>query len=382
MTKKSILILTDWYEPGYKAGGPIQSCRNFVAGMNGLYSISVITSDRDLGETGPYPDIESNQWINRPPGIPVLYSANGSLKAGSLANLIESQDPDFIYLNSMYSYRFSVLPLFLLYRKKIRAQIILAPRGMLQEGALKFKTAKKKLFIFLLNGLRIPKQIYFHATDPQEKQDILRQFPKAGRVEVIPNFSGEIPSGSVPLKKTPGHICCVYISRIIPKKNILFFLKLLNMVPESIQLEFTIYGEVEDERYWRQALAVMHFLPKNTTVLYRGPIPHEKVMPSLADHHVFVLPSKAENFGHAIFEAFAAGRPCLISDKTPWRGLKQEKIGWDLSLENMGDWISAIREASDFDQHSFNTWSECCRQFAKAHQERSDLKKAYSNLFS
>ena len=382
MPPKSILILTDWYEPGYKAGGPIQSCRNFVAGMHGLYSISVLTSDRDLGETGPYPDIETNQWITRPPGIPVYYTAKESLKASLLANLIESQSPDFIYLNSMYSYRFSILPLILLYRNKIKSRIILAPRGMLQECALKFKPAKKKLFISLLNGLRIPSRIYFHATDPQEKRDILAQFPKAGRVDVIPNFSGELPSTSTPLKKTQGHLCCVYISRIIPKKNILFFLKLLNMVPENIQLEFTIYGEVEDDKYWRQALAVMHFLPKNTTVLYRGPIPHEKVIPSLAEHHVFVLPSKAENFGHAIFEAFSAGRPCLISDKTPWRGLKKDKIGWDLSLEDMGDWISAIREASDFDQQTFNTWSECCRQFAKLHQERSDLKNAYTKLFS
>lgn len=382
MTKKSILILTDWYEPGYKAGGPIQSCRNFVAGMHELYSISVLTTDRDLGETSPYPGIKINEWINRPPGIPVYYADKDSLKGSLVADLIESRQPDYIYLNSMYSYRFSILPMMLMWRKKIQPQIVLAPRGMLQEGALKFKPLKKKLFISLLNRMRIPGRIHFHATDPQERNDIFRQFPKAGRVEVIPNFSGEMPGGTTPIKKTQEHLCCVYISRIIPKKNILFFLKLLNMIPENIQLEFTIYGEVEDDKYWRQAMAVMHFLPKNITVLYRGPLPHEKVISTLAEHHVFVLPSKAENFGHAIFEAFAAGRPCLISDKTPWRGLKQEMIGWDLSLENMGDWISAIREAADFDQQTFNKWSECCRQFAKAHQERSDLKQAYSRLFS
>ena len=54
MNKKKILLFTDWYEPGYKAGGPIQSTRNFVVAMHELYSISVITSDTDLGETKPY----------------------------------------------------------------------------------------------------------------------------------------------------------------------------------------------------------------------------------------------------------------------------------------------------------------------------------------
>ena len=48
--RKKILLLTDWYEPGYKAGGPIQSTRNFVAGMYQLYDISVLTSSHDLGE--------------------------------------------------------------------------------------------------------------------------------------------------------------------------------------------------------------------------------------------------------------------------------------------------------------------------------------------
>ncbi len=382
MTKKSILIVTDWYEPGYKAGGPIQSCRNFVAGMHDLYSISVLTSDRDLGETGPYPGIKTNEWINRPPGIPVYYASKESLKGRLLANLIKSRQVDFVYLNSMYSYRFSVLPLLLLWRKKIQSQIVLAPRGMLQEGALKFKSLKKKLFISLLNRMRIPARIYFHATDPQERKDIFRQFPKAGRVEVIPNFSGGVPADITPLEKNPGELRCVYISRIIQKKNILFFLKLLNLVPETIDFEFSIYGEVEDEKYWSQAKKVMHFLPKNVAVLYRGPVPHEKVSSILEENHVFVLPSKAENFGHAIFEAFATARPVLISDKTPWRGLREKKLGWDLSLDDPAGWIEAIREAANADQFTFNVWSGKCRQFAKDHQDRSDLKEEYSKLFS
>lgn len=382
MNKKNILILTDWYEPGYKAGGPIQSCRNFVAAMHELYNISVLTTDRDLGEDNAYPGIQTNQWISRPPGLQVYYVAKETLNSKLLMELIDSQKPDFIYLNSMYSYQFSILPLLLLWRKKIQARIILAPRGMLQEGALKFKSKKKKLFIFLLKCMHIPQRIHFHATDPQEKKDILRRFPKAGSVEVIPNFSGAVPISASPIEKVPGHLCCVYISRIIPKKNILFFLKLLNMVPENIELEFTIYGEVEDEKYWQQAQKVIHFLPKNTTVLYCGPLPHERVNTCLEANHVFVLPSKGENFGHAIFEAFSAGRPCLISDKTPWRGLKKDQIGWDISLENHAEWIAAIKEAADFDQPAFNAWSERCRQFAKEHQERTNLKKAYIKLFS
>ena len=380
--RKKLLLLTDWYEPGYKAGGPIQSSRNFVAGMHELYDISVLTSDTDLGESQPYPGIPANQWITREPGIRIYYAERETLSAKKLEELIAAENPDFIYLNSMYSYRFSVLPMRLLWKKKIRARVVLSPRGMLRESAIKLKSTKKKLFIALLNRLRIPEQICFHATDNQEKKDILQYFPQAANVVLIPNFSAGLPEKLAPIEKSPGKLRCVFISRILPIKNILFFLKLLNMVPDEVQLEFTIYGEVEDEKYWQQAQKVIHFLPKNTTVLYCGPIPHENVIPSLEGNHVFVLPSTGENFGHAIFEAFSAGRPALISDKTPWRGLQDQQVGWDIPLEIPEAWLAALQEAAEADQQTFNAWSEKCRAFAKAHQGRSDLKDAYSKLFS
>lgn len=382
MNRKNILILTDWYEPGYKAGGPIQSCRNFVAAMHESYQISVLTSDRDIGDKAAYPGIQTNQWINREPGVSVFYASAETLNKNLLADLIESRKPDFIYLNSMYSYRFTILPVLLLWRKRIQAQMILAPRGMLQQGAMKFKSQKKRLFIRLMNSLGIPHKIHFHATDAQEKKDIFKQFPGAGEVMVVPNFSGSLPDAAAYIEKIPYKLRCVYISRIIQKKNILFFLKLLNMLSEHIDLEFTIYGEVEDEKYWNQAQKVMHFLPKNIAVIYRGPLPHEQVISGLESNHVFVLPSKGENFGHAIFEAFSAGRPALISDKTPWRGLQDQQVGWDIPLDVPEAWLAALKEAADADQQTFNAWSEKCRAYAKAHQGRSDLKEAYSKLFS
>ena len=382
MNRKNILLLTDWYEPGYKAGGPIQSSRNFVAAMHELYNISILTTDTDLGESSAYQDIPANQWVIRQPGVRVYYATGKTIERGLLTDLIDSEKPDFIYLNSLYSFRFSILPLYLLWRKKIDARIVLSPRGMLRESAIKLKSTKKRLFIALLNRLRIPEQIRFHATDAQEKIDILRYFPQAGGVELVPNFSSGLPDVLAPIAKTSGVLRCVFISRIMAIKNILFFLKLLNILPDRIQLEFTIYGEVEDEKYWSQAQKVIHFLPKNIAVIYRGPIPHEEVLRSLEANHVFILPSRGENFGHAIFEAFSAGRPVMISDKTPWRELQNKQIGWDLPLGAPEAWLAALQEAADADQSTFNAWSEKCRQFAKDHQAHSDLKKEYINLFS
>ena len=219
--------------------------------MHELYSISVITSDTDLGETEPYEGIPANQWIDRLPGIRVYYATQKSLTAALIKDLIESEKPDFIYLNSMYSVRFTLLPLYHFWRKKIQAKVILSPRGMLRESAIKSKSTRKKLFIGLLNSLQIPSKIIFHATDEQEKKDILHYFPRAQRVELIPNFSAELPTDVSAIEKNPGRLRCVFISRIMAIKNISFFLDLLKDVPDGFLLDLSIYGEVEDENYWQ-----------------------------------------------------------------------------------------------------------------------------------
>ena len=63
--KKKIIIFTDWFLPGYKAGGPIQSISNFVNHFGSVFDISILTSNKDLGSVEPYDNIESNVWIMR-----------------------------------------------------------------------------------------------------------------------------------------------------------------------------------------------------------------------------------------------------------------------------------------------------------------------------
>jgi glycosyltransferase involved in cell wall biosynthesis len=350
--------------------------------MHGLYSISVLTTDTDLGQSDPYPDIIANQWMDRAPGIRIYYASEKTLTSKTIKNLIDSVSPDFIYVNSMYSVRFTILPLVMLWRNKIQVPVILSPRGMLRESAIRMKSTKKKLFIALLNFLGIPGKIRFHATDEQERKDIHHYFPHAKSVDIVPNFSAGLPPETSPVEKTPGQLRCVFISRIMGIKNILFFLQVLKQVPESIRLEFAIYGEIEDADYWSEAQTLIRTLPVHISVFYGGPLPHAQVIPMMAAHHVFVLPTKGENFGHAIFEALSAGRPVLISNKTPWLGLREKGIGWDLSLDDPASWIAAIREAADFDQPAFNEWAVNCRKFAKDHQENPGLKEAYIKLFS
>ena len=325
LNKKKILLLTDWYEPGFKAGGPVQSCKNFVTAMQDDYNLFIITSDKDFGDTESYYGIIINEWIKKNETVQLYYSDPKKLTAKKLQELNNFINPDYIYLNSLYSYHFTIIPLWLKKINKLSADIIISPRGMLQEGALKFKSAKKKLFIQLLNFSVIAKKLIFHATDEQEKKDILKYFPSAKKIEVIPNLPKTEVIEWKEISKQKGELKCVFISRLSPKKNLLFLLNVIKQLPENINLQLNLYGEIENDIYWKKCEAVIELFNKNISVKYNHAVANNMITEIMQQHHLFVLPTLGENFGHAIFEAFMAGKPALISNKTPWLQLEQKK---------------------------------------------------------
>ena len=64
MHKIRILVLIDYYLPGYKAGGPIRTLTNMVDSLQDEYEFLVVTRDRDLGDKQAYPNVKTNVWVN------------------------------------------------------------------------------------------------------------------------------------------------------------------------------------------------------------------------------------------------------------------------------------------------------------------------------
>src|SRR4051794_35908932 len=73
-SNKKLLILTEWFAPGYKAGGPIQSCVNMCLALKNKYEIYVFTTDTDHGEANPYHGITTDTWVKHAnTGVQVYY---------------------------------------------------------------------------------------------------------------------------------------------------------------------------------------------------------------------------------------------------------------------------------------------------------------------
>ena len=376
-SRKKIMLFTDWYEPGFKAGGPIRSCVNFAEQMKEEYELFIFTGDRDLGDQQPYPEIETNNWIASD-GIKVFYASPAALNWESILAHIRRTKPDYLYLNSMYSRYFTVYPLLMRWLGIIKAQVVLAPRGMLKATAVQYKTGKKKIFFQLLRWLNIPRKIIFHATDETEATDIKKLFGKGVHTSQLVNFPPKQKS-FLPVRKDSGTIKIIFTGRVHPIKNLGFVLHCLQSVSGNIV--FTIVAAIEDKKYWLECREIIENLPATVTVELRQDVPHHEIEQLIYMHHLFVLPTLGENFGHAIFEALSAGRPVLISNQTPWRNLAAQHAGWDLPLNDPPAFVGVLQQVTDMDDEEFQQWSIGAWQYAKEFAKNAGLKERYKQLF-
>jgi glycosyltransferase involved in cell wall biosynthesis len=377
---KKILILIEWFTPGYKAGGPIQSCLNIALALQHEYDIYVLTTDTDHGENAPYAGIEANQWqINVQTGLKIFYTRKATISFEQMAACIKEVEPDYIYLNLLFSPYFVIYPLWLKYRNKTTATIVVSPRGTLYDSALAVRWYKKKPLLWLYRRLGIGKQVLFHATNEREKMAIERIFP--GSKKVVAN---NLPSLHQPafktLEKKNGMLRCIFIARIVPIKNLLYSIRFLRDCTSHI--DFTIVGPVEDGPYWNECREFIRSLSPNIEVRYVGPKRNDELTTLVQQHHLLLLPSKGENFGHAIFDSFLAGRPVLISDQTPWRHLSPGKIGWDLSLDQPAAFTAAIETAALWNQQEFDDFALAAWEYAADFINDPLLTQPYKQLFS
>ena len=348
--------------------------------MREVYDVFVFTSDRDLGSTEAYPAIRTNSWQELQEGLSIYYCSPEMLGWQNIRKQTKVILPDFIYLNSMFSLKFTIYPL-LINRLYMRDKVtVLSPRGMLRDSAIRFKTRKKKLFLNGLRMLGLHHGIRFHATDRTEAQDIHRYFGSSSAVIVAPNFPGAIASDVPGTVKTAGRLSMIYVGRIHPIKNLDFLLKVLREVSAKVTL--TIVGSVEDEAYWEKCKKIISSLPDTVNVEYAGEIANEEIQTITAKQHIFVLPTSGENFGHAIFEALAVGKPVLISDQTPWRGLQAAGAGWDLALGKPGLFLAAIEEAGAFGQEEYESRVRTTKKYLQDYIAGLNLKEEYQKLFS
>lgn len=364
--RRKVLVFVSAYLPGYKAGGPLRSISNLVAQLGDEFDFFIVTADRDLGENTPYSEIEIGVW-NKVGKAWVRYLTPSEMGLIMITRLLRETSHDLLYLNSFFDPIFTSLPL-LAHRLRLvpKNPVLLAARGEFSTGALSIRGTKKRVFRLVSRTFRLHEGICWQATSELEGKDILREIGERSVGQRLYR-AANLPSPAVDLFRAPsptaeGPLRMAFLSRIVPKKNLLYALEVLQEA--TVPVHLTIYGPTEDKIYWQSCEELSASMPHYVTVTYGGAVHAEQVVESLSKHEVFFFPTLGENYGHVIVEALQAGLRLLISDQTPWRDLAASGVGLEFSLSDRRAFIEAIEEMASVSSDEKARWRDASRAYA------------------
>jgi len=342
--KKRILILIESFTPGFKNGGHGRTIRNLIDFYHEDYDFYVFTSDRDIGDSKPYPNIMSKQWLSVDNAL-VSYNEPFRLWL-SLHDVIQENKIDVIFSCGFFS-NYTLRIIIDRFLNRIQIPIIVAPMGQFNLGALGFKSNIKKTILYVINKLNLHKVIYLSVSTEQEATESRELLTNVKTL-----INEDLPSKNMlalnyHILKESGSLRIIYLSRIHPKKNLKYAIDLLKSINANIV--FDIYGPIEDQVYFNQIIEKIKILPINIVVKYKGEVNPQDTISVFSNYHVFLFPTLGENFGHVIYESLAAMCIPIISTNTPWNDLEQYTCGYTIPLQQKDRYIHILNELAEMD---------------------------------
>ncbi len=379
-----ITIFTRSYPPAYLAGGPARSLYGLVEALAAEFRFSVVTSALDGPAAGPMESVTPDTWSTFGHAA-TWYWLSSRRSARKAAALLRDSRPQVVYLNSLFDYRFSILPLLVIRLRSRRTPVILAPRGELSVGALTLKRRKKQFFLTTFRLLRLHKTVTWHASTGQEQVDIERVFGSGVRSHVAIDLRTGIScqaAGDDQIRRPSGEsggCSLIFFSRIVPKKNVATVIRALPLVSGDVRL--SIAGPIEDTRYWDQCRALIDEVTGPGSVKYLGTVPADQVVSFLSRFDLFVLPTLGENFGHVVLESLAAGTPVIVGYDTPWRRVEAAGAGWLCDPGDPGEVARLIQYFLRLDQDARSGMREAARLIAAQMLDAPDAVAANMAMF-
>lgn len=372
--RTKILVFIDWYVPAYKAGGPIRSVYNLVETLTDFYQFYIITSNGDIDNV-KLQGIKTNEWTKQG-SANILYLPSEEQSVKRYKKEVENIKPSKIYLNSMFSIKFTLFPIFAF---KKTYNIVVAPRGMLGKESLAIKKNKKKIFLNISKKLKLYNNVVWHVSSIIEEKEVRKVFGKQAKVKISKNLT-IVNKEFVSIYKNKNSINMITVGRVVSIKNIDYLLDELNSIETKIKIYLSIVGPIEDNNYYKKCLDIIKKHPSNIKVKFYGALPPIKLPKLYQNNHIYISPSLNENYGHSIAEAITYGRPVLISNNTPWQNLKKLNIGENLELEK-GVFSKHITKFAKMNNEEFSKLQESTRKYALEHFNNKDNIKQSIEVF-
>lgn len=334
-------------------------------------SFAVLCGNKDVDDSEL--NVENlNGWSSYSNHTNVVYLSSSGKKF--IQTLSNEYKPDLIYIVGIYGWTFVIYPLLFL---KARHKII-SVRGMLHPGALSQKKWKKFLYLKILKLLLNKNKVSFHVTDAYEASLVRNNFGSQYKIHIASNIPMEL-SVFETLPKKIGSLSLLSVCLISPMKNILTVLESLQLCKH--QIIYTIVGPIKDVAYWNKCVLLIQNMPENVSVHVVGEVSPDNLSRFYQQAHLFILPSKSENYGHAIIEALQSSLPVITSHHTPWSNLKEKMAGLNVTAEPNGI-LDAIHHFAIMNHDSYVQWRKGAIEYAAEKVNRAAIVQQYMDMFS
>ena len=269
-----------------------------------------------------------------------------------------------------------VQTIFLIIGKLMGIHTVCSMHGMLMKEALTYSKVKKRLALNLYLKKIINKFNKIHVTSAIEEND-LSSFQLKNIVKI-------------PL----GLNCTHTVHRWEEKKNIVLFMSRIHPIKGIENLlhawcrsdtkgwKLLIAGP-SDQSYLNFIQNIIQKYPDEQDIVFHEEVDNDGKNHLFGISKIFVLPSKAENFGLVILESLSAGLPVVVSNNTPWKGIEKYKCGWstEVSISELEKTLSHVLNLHDSElrSHSQNAHKFACENYEWNIIFKDYVQKLYGN---
>uniref|UniRef100_A0A7V0Z6K0 Glycosyltransferase n=1 Tax=candidate division WOR-3 bacterium TaxID=2052148 RepID=A0A7V0Z6K0_UNCW3 len=225
--------------------------------------------------------------------------------------------------------------------KKFYIKHIITPNGHLDTWCLRHSYFRKKMALYFYQYRALKQAALLHGKSYDEIR-CFKQLGLSGPFAMIPNGVAfdmiyTPPSAELALRKWPilkNRFVILSLGRIHFEKGFHIALRAFaHARSKRKDLLYVIAGPISDSSYYSYLKNITENLGITDSVVFLGPV-YGKLKISLIDAStLFLAPSLQENFGTAIAESLARGKPVVTTNATPWQLINEYKCGWYVPVE-------------------------------------------------
>lgn len=314
-----VLSVSPSFDPAHRFGGPVRSllglCRALAA--RGDTGLRVLTTDAAAPDGRDRLDVPAG-WQRHAAGFDIRYCRwwlPPDIAPGLLLALPgEVRRAELVCLDGTYSF---TTPATLACCRLFRRPLLWWPRGALMAAGLPLR---KRLWNRFCRWLADPARCRLVATSAAEAAATAARLPG---LEVLRSPNGvDGPPAPLPPRPADGVLRLLFLGRLHPSKGLEGLLEALALCRAPAEL--TIHGDGPLAAALQAQAAALGLAGR---VRLAGFLSPEAVPQVLAAHDVLVAPSPRENFGNAVAEALAHGRPAIATTGMPWQELEAMGCG-------------------------------------------------------